>query len=256
MSIDHSLYSWLAGWSTFMVFWVMLFTLLSGTRIVAKLMRGGGSITPNPVLAELPAVPLIVLQTVMFAKAVHVGDWFTAAAFAWWGPGFWLTLIYLAACRLRGTKPNWAPTKHVIAWACKLNYVLLIALFIGLGYPALAFVYSVWIINDQIGMAFLSHDVDRLRRTFHDRWLVRICYPAGLFVPLVVSIGPYTSIFAAYGVLLFTAWLFGVRFVQRRIDWQQVPQDQSLLRNMVYFASHNDIRHHPPRGIRRFLRLR
>jgi len=97
------------------------------------------------------------------------------------------------------------------------------------------FAFSVWIINDQYEKAFMSSDADRLRRTFDDFWLFRVLYPAGLLAPYLFPGMPYRALFAAYGTALLAAWLLGTWFVWRKGLLRTLPDDASLLRNMIYF---------------------
>ena len=110
-----------------------------------------------------------------------------------------------------------------------------IVVFFTLEHPALVFVYSAWIINDQCGMAFLSQDADRLRRTFDDYWFIRIMYPLGLFIPWFYPGMQYGRLYGIFGVVLFTAWVFGVISVYKRVGFGIRPTYKTLLRNMVYW---------------------
>jgi hypothetical protein len=97
------------------------------------------------------------------------------------------------------------------------------------------FAFSVWIINDQYEKAFLSLDADRTRRTFHDRWLFRVLYPAGLLIPLIFAETPLRLFSIGYGLALLGMWISGLAYVARQGAFFHLPEDPSLLRNMVYF---------------------
>ena len=112
------------------------------------------------------------------------------------------------------------------------------------------FVYSAWIINDQFGLAYLSFDADRLRRTFHDLWLIRILYPLGLFVPFVFEGIMFHTFSMIYGCALLALWLTGIYYVNHKGLLRQMPGDPTLLRNMMYF-SEDGTKHTAPPALQR-----
>ena len=83
-------------------------------------------------------------------------------------------------------------------------------------------------------MAWLSDDADRTRRCFHDFWLIRLCYPLGLLMPFIASF-PGQMFWQIYGAFLFILWLGGLNEVRKKKLFMRVPEDQGLLRNMIYF---------------------
>ena len=234
--ISSPLYAWFNAFSNFLVFWVMFFTGVTTVRIVVNRLKGVEKTGHNAFITELAGFPLVIFQMICFTKAILAKDIISVLLFAWWGPGFWLTALYLVLCKVRNVKPNWYPYRKIISWLCKVNYLLFMGVFWLLGFPSLMYVYSVWIINDQYGMAFLSLDADRLRRTFHDHWFVRILYPLGLFVPFLYPNMMNRFLFEGYGLCLFILWVCGIFYAKKRVDIKQVPTDKALLRNMIYFS--------------------
>jgi hypothetical protein len=184
-------------------------------------------------ITELAGLPLALLQTDGFLRALSLHDWAAAVLFAWWGPGFIVSAIYYVRRKKQGVKARWGGMHLWISWLCKLNYLAFMIAFAAHGMPGPAFVYSAWIINDQIGLAFLSSDADRLRRTFHDYWIVRIGYPAGLFLPFVAPSlsSPWYRLDA---LVLFALWVAGIRYVSTKTGVLAMPQGSPLLRNMIY----------------------
>ena len=197
MGLSIGIYDFLETLAPYLVAWVALSTCLTTVRIVWTKLHGLGPAPHSGFQAELAAIPLTVLQTVGFVRAVVALDLVSAILFLWWGPGFIATVLYLAYSKKRKTKPTWFPVRNVISWACKVNYVAFMVVFFIVDAPGMMFVYSVWIISDQYGLAFLSQDADRLRRTFDDHWLFRVLYPAGLFVPFVFQDLPAQSAMTA-----------------------------------------------------------
>jgi hypothetical protein len=144
-------------------------------------------------------------------------------------------LALVGIAKLRQQRIDWHRVRYPISWACKLYYLAYLVTFLWHEMPGMIFAFSAWIINDQYEKLFMSLDADRTRRTFHDRWLFRICYPAGLLVPLFFAATPWRGFCAVYGVTLLALWSAGLWYVARKGAFLQLPEDPSLLRNMVYF---------------------
>ena len=133
--------------------------------------------------------------------------------FLWWGPGFWLTVAVVVRARLRQRRIDWHPYRLVISYLCKLTYLAYVAVFYRQGMPCTFFAFSVWIINDQYEKTLMSLDTDRTRRTFHDGWLPRLLYPAGLLTPCFAADLPLRGLFLGYGLTLLALWLAGLGYV-------------------------------------------
>jgi hypothetical protein len=221
--------------SPVLILWSFAFTLLHSVRIVRHLRRDGGKVPDNAALTELAGLPLTALQSVAFVVAAIHGDWRSMLLFLWWGPGFVLVLSIVIAARVRRRRIDWHPFRYLISYLCKLTYLAYMAVFFVHDRPGMMFAFSVWIINDQYEKAFLSLDADRTRRTFHDRWLFRLLYPAGLLIPLFFAQTPLRPFSIAYGLALLGLWGAGLLYVGRRREFFHLPKDPSLLRNMVYF---------------------
>jgi hypothetical protein len=236
--MDPEIYAFLERCAPWLTAWVALFSLINVVRITAHLRRGDDAAPHSSVFAELPGLPLTLLHSALFFWGAARGDWVTMLLFAWWGPGFLAVVVWLISLKARGKTLSWTPMETFISWACKLNYLALLIAFIAHHLPMTVFLFSAWIINDQIGMAFLSLDADRLRRTLHDKWIVRLAYPLGLLTPLIAPSaswpGPLRWLCLAYGVALLFGWLAGIVRVWRRGLLTRVPDDPTLFRNMVY----------------------
>jgi hypothetical protein len=187
------------------------------------------------VLTELAGLPLTILQSVAFVLAVRNADWLSMLLFLWWGPGFVMVLGLVIVARLRRRRIDWHPFRYLISYLCKLYYLAYMVTFFLYHMPGMMFAFSVWIINDQYEKAFMSLDTDRTRRTFHDRWLFRLLYPAGLLIPLCFAETPLRPFSIGYGLALLVLWIAGLVYVARRGAFFRLPEDPSLLRNMVYF---------------------
>lgn len=219
---------WLAAWSC-------AFTLITLARVANRVRRGIAKVPDSAVWTELAGLPLTLLQSVAFVWAVAVGDWLSAALFAWWGPGFWITVALVVRAKRRRQPIDWHPWRHLVSYACKLTYLAYAALFVWLDMPGMVFAMSAWIMTDQVEKALMSLDADRLRRTLHDRWVFRLLYPLGLLTPLAWPDMAWREATLAYGVALLALWLVSIAYVARRGALRDLPDDPTLLRNMVYF---------------------
>jgi hypothetical protein len=215
--------------------WSFGFTLIHSVRIVRRFRLGLGALPDNAPLTELAGLPLTGLQSVAFVLAVLHGDWVSMLLFLWWGPGFVTVLTLVIVAGVRKRRIDWHPFRYLISYLCKLNYLALMVAFYLHDMPGMMFAFSAWIINDQYEKAFLSLDADRTRRTFHDRWLFRVCYPAGLLIPVCFAATPLRIFAMSYGLALLGLWIAGLVYVARQGTFFRLPSDPSLLRNMVYF---------------------
>jgi hypothetical protein len=230
------LYAFLESALAYLILWSLGSTVLNTLRIARHLWRRSPKSLDNAVLTELAGLPLTILQSVAFFMAVYYVDWLSMLLFLWWGPGFVAVAILVIVSRLRNRKIDWHPYRYLISYACKFCYLAQMLVFFWHDMPGLMFAYSVWIINDQYEKAFLSLDADRTRRTFDDGWIFRILYPAGLLIPLFFAGVPWREFSAAYGVVMLVLWIAGLVHIARRGAFFQLPEDPSLLRNMVYFG--------------------
>jgi len=222
------------GLAPYLAGWVFFFTLINLSKIFSRMKKSGGAQKHNTFFVEAAGIPLTLLHTVCFVKALALFDWLSAFLFLWWGPGFlYVAVLYLS--RSKNNMPiNWHPYKQIICWLCKLNYLAFVLIYWHYECYIMIYVFSVWIINDQVMMAWLSDDADRSRRTMHDKWVIRLCYPMGLFLPFFFAF-PLAIFWQVYAIFLFTLWCSGLYRVCRSKQFMQVPDDQGLLRNMVYF---------------------
>lgn len=234
-AMQRDIYHFLESAAPYLVWWSCGFTLITTLRIGLKIRRGVTQLPDNAVLTELAGLPLAVLLSVSFVRATLALDWLSMLLFLWWGPGFVATLIALAVARLRHKRIDWHPYRYFISYLCKINYLTFMAIFFVFEMPGMIFAFSVWIINDQYEKAFLSLDADRTRRTFHDFWLPRLLYPAGLLIPYLFPQMQFRLFNLIYGTILLGLWSAGLYYIGRKGKFLQLPQDPSLLRNMVYF---------------------
>ncbi len=223
---------WMESQMDFILYWLMAFLpviLFKIGYIRCKKIRKNRD---SMVFTEAIGLPLTFLQPIVFFKALLNFDWIGVIVTLWWGPGFLGVVLLVLWSKLKKRKINWGNSGIYISWLCKLYYLLYIGLGFFWGMPKLIFALSAWIASDQIEKSFASLDADRARRTFHDFWLIRIMYPSFLFIPLVFGLEP---LFRIYGVALFALWASGLFSVYKKKEFMNLPEDPTLLRNMVYF---------------------
>lgn len=233
--MSPEIYQFLERASSVLILWSFGFTLIHSGRIVQRVRHGIRKVPDSALLTELAGLPLTLLQSVAFVMAALYADWLSMLLFLWWGPGFLTVLVIVAVARLRRQRIDWHPFRYLISYLCKLYYLAYMVTFFLQHMPGMMFAFSVWIINDQYEKAFMSLDADRTRRTFHDRWLFRVLYPAGLLIPLFWAETPLRPFSITYGLALLGLWIAGLVYVWRQGEFFLLPEDPSLLRNMVYF---------------------
>lgn len=214
------------------LYWLMAFFPVIIFKIFYVRYKGIRKNKDSMVFTEAIGLPLTFLQPVVFFKSVFMFDWLGALLTVWWGPGFLFVVFLVLWKKYKKLKINWGNSGIYISWLCKIYYLVYIGLGFMWGMPKLIFALSAWIASDQIEKTFASLDADRTRRTFHDFWLIRIMYPTFLFTPYFFNLEVPYKIF---GSLLFVLWLSGIVYVYRAKEFMNMPDDPTLLRNMLYF---------------------
>lgn len=220
----------------YIIYWLIIFLPIVVFKILYLRSKGLKRAKDSMVFTEAIGFPLTFLQPVVFFMALASLDWLGMALTLFWGPGY-LIIVGMVLWSLAAKKKiNWGNSGHYISWICKLYYVAYIAAAFAWDMPKLIFALSAWIASDQIEKSFASNDADRTRRTFDDIWLIRFSYPLFLFTPFFYGLN---DIYKVYGAVLFTLWVSGVVFVARKGQFHVLPDDPTLLRNMVYFAKNS-----------------
>lgn len=229
-------YVWVEQMAPIAVAYSAVFTLYTLYRIAFKLFYRIPRMRDSAFLSEVNAAPITAMLTYMFVVSVVNCDLTQLLLYAWWGCGFYISVAVIVLAARRGKTVNWIPVRVPISWACKLCYVALMIVFYRRAMPVTMFTFSVWIIGDQVGRLFMYYDADRTRRTFDDAWLFRLCYPLGLFLPLVSQAHvPYRPAMAGFGLVLMVLWLVGLVDVARRGELMKLPPEAKTLRNMLYY---------------------
>ena len=216
----------------FILYWLIAFLPLILFKIAYLRYKQIRKSRDSMVFTEAIGLPLTFLQPVVFVKALFMLDWLGALVTLWWGPGFLYVVILVLWRKYKKRKINWGNSGITISWLCKIHYLVYIGLALLWDMPKLAFALSAWIASDQIEKTFASLDADRARRSFHDFWLIRMLYPLLLFAPFLYDL---ELIFKVYAVVLFVLWAGGLYYVVRAREFMNLPDDPTLLRNMLYF---------------------
>ena len=222
--------------SPFLNLWLTVFFIFTLIRLTIFITTRERVSIYNSIIGEAAGIPLILNHTVCFFKSIQARDIFSILLFSWWGPGFLITGVLMILSKRKLIDFNWAWYGLVTSIACKMNYVIFMVIYGWLGYYSIIFTFSVWIIHDQINLAWFCTNGDRTRRTFEDYWIVRVMYLGGLFTPFFVQI-PHRNYFVLLGVVIFFLWLVSVmRLKDKGVLMVRPEGGGNYLRNIVYLS--------------------
>jgi hypothetical protein len=220
----------------YLTVWLTFFAVLTIIRIVRKPPGVPVPQREGMIASELPGLPLMLLHSVGFVLALLALDPVSILLFLWWGPGYvFVASMLLIRARRKSPPLEWKPFARATSWLCKLSYVVFVAIYISLGLYGLPFVYSAWIMHDQVRLTWLRGNADRTRRVSEDLWIPRILYAALLVIPFVVEI-PLRPLAMGLSGVIFVLWVVGiVRVVQwGRFRTRPDPRASDNLRDIVY----------------------
>lgn len=228
-------------YSNFVILWLIFFTLLTITRLGYDLYFDNIDKThelkakkENLILEEMPGITFILLHSVCWYMS---STYFSKLFFLYWGP-LYIVTAYLVVFK---KNINWKDVAIPSSIMCKSFYVLFVAIFWYLNMMMPIYCYSVWIMSDQVRLAWFKNNGDRTRRFFEDYFIPRIGYPLFLLLPF------FDTSFAAWGesfylreicmstsILILTTWLAGIyRLVQNGTFFIQ-PKIEGFGRDIVY----------------------
>lgn len=234
--IEQSVYATIENVAPCLTLWVAGFYLLSLGRIAYSKRTNNREMGYGSVISELPGLPLVFMHSVAFYEALKVHDWLSAFLFAWWGPGFFIfAAVYLYGKAFQ-KNINWAPYGLITSYACKIDYVIFMGIYWYFDMPITMYVFSVWIICDQINLAYFLGTGDRTRRTFEDFWILRMMYPGFLFIPFFYTDIPHVLYYQIFGVALFVTWLWALYDLYQRGLFFVRYKNIDYLRNIVYLS--------------------
>lgn len=218
--------------------WLMGFAALTVGTLAWRWWKGRADRHRDSLIGgELPGILLVLMHSVCFVHAIILGDWLSALVFAWWGPGF----LVVATLVLMKRPVAWRRIARATSVACKVLYVVLVGLFFHHGFLAPVFAYSLWIMHDQVRLAWLQHNADRTRRIREDGWLPRVCYPLFLGIPAVVPGFPLRWTCAVAAAVIAVLWVWGlVRLARQGVFMRRPASFTDNLRDIVYLRSDAD----------------
>lgn len=236
LPVDPEVYRTLDRATPWLIGWLTLFALVTLVRLVRH-RPGAPARKEGLVGSELPGLPLMLLHSVGFGLALWRRDVVSALLFLWWGPGYLVvSSIVLRQARTKATI-DWRPYALATSWGCKLSYLIFMIIYASLGLPGLPFVFSAWVVLDQVKLAWLRGNADRTRRLTEDAWLPRLGYVLGLFIPLGFEM-PLRLLATGLGVALFVLWAVGLARVIHagRFFTRPDAATSDNLRDIVYLS--------------------
>lgn len=227
--LDPEIYISFNKFVPYLVLWIFLFFVESIFKVFMTIFLKK-DFSHRGIKSELPGLPLTLLHTYVWVLSIIKLDLITFILFAWWGPGF-LVSAYLFLFR---KDFNWPKYGQITSYLCKIFYVIYMVIFYYLGVYDLMFVFSVWIIQDQICLIWFEQNADRTRRTFEDKWLFRLLYPGLLFCPFFLEVS-YSWEYKIFGTSLFIVWALSLIKISLDGKFHNKPHSyKEFLRNIVY----------------------
>lgn len=218
------------------ILWLALFCLITIGKLSFSLIYTNifdqteptiNSKKENPIIEELPGLPFILLHSLCWFVSKN---YISKILFMYWGPLYIVTAFLV----LSKQNINWKKIATSSSIACKSFYVLFVGLFLHLQYSMPIYCYSVWIMNDQVNLAWFKNNADRTRRLFEDYFVFRIGYPLFLFLPFFDETFYCRKLCMSISILLLGFWLGGIyRLIKKGIFFVQ-PKIEGFGRDIVY----------------------
>lgn len=234
--LNKEIYEYMNNLAPMLNLWVAIFFVITLMRIAISILKPTKKLIYGSALSELPGLPLTLLHTVCFIKAINAHDFISILLFSWWGPGFIIIALLYIYIKFKKNRFNWKPLGLITSVACKLNYLLLIIIYFYFGCYEIITAFSIWIIHDQINLAWFADNADRTRRLTEDYWLVRVGYLAFLFLPIFITNFSYRFETLIFSLLLVVFWIFAMIKVIKNGYFKLRPSHEVFLRNIVYLS--------------------
>lgn len=230
-----------AGYTKYIVFWLLTSSLLTIINVCLYLYKNSfdfrlndtklHSKKENPVLEEMPGLPFILLHSLCFGVSLYTSNVFASQIlFLYWGPLYIVTALLVLA----KVKINWKTIAIPSSIMCKSFYVIFVGLFGYLKCSLPIYCYSLWIMNDQVNLAWFKNNGDRTRRFFEDYFIFRIGYPLFLFLPIIDQNFYYRDICVIVSSLLLFFWLVGIMRLYNKGIFFVKPKIEGFGRDIVY----------------------
>ena len=234
LGFQPEIYHYFESISPALNYWLSLFFAFTIFRLAIFIITKEKVSIYNSIIGEAAGILLILNHTVCFFMALYARDILSAFLFLWWGPGFLLTGVILFLSKKEMIKFDWAIYGRVTSIACKVSYVIFMLIYGWLGDWSIIFTFSLWIIHDQINLAWFCTNGDRTRRTFEDYFLIRLMYVGGLFIPLLVDI-PNNLFLQPIAISIFLLWVISIyRLHKKGVLFIRPSGDGNYLRDIIY----------------------
>lgn len=235
--IEPEVFSTFNTYSNYIVFWLVFFGILTLMKLTYDLYFNEDcpfnknkiikENKDNVILEELPGITFILLHSLCF----YVGSSTSSKLlYLYWGPLFFITAYFV----LFKKDTNWKTIAVPSSIMCKSFYIIFVGIFWYLGYMMPIYCYSLWIMCDQIRLAWWKNNADRTRRLFEDWFIPRIGYPLFLLIPFFDKTFYQREFFMSVSSTVLIAWGFGIyRLVQNGTFFNQ-PHIEGFGRDIIY----------------------
>ncbi len=217
----------------YMILWLTFFCILTFCNIIVKNLSNHKtdnklkSKKDNLILEELSGLPFMLLHSICWYVS---RTWLDKLLFMYWGP-LYIVTAYLV---LFHKNINWKPIAISSSIMCKSFYVGFVSIFWYLNMMLPIYCYSVWIMHDQVKLAWFKNNGDRTRRLFEDWFVFRIGYPLFLLLPFFNNefFMQKTCMVLSGGLL--TMWILGIARLVKNGTFFDKPKIEGFGRDIVY----------------------
>jgi hypothetical protein len=234
---ELDIYFYFNKYSHYIVIWLYLFTIYTILKLIYNLCINYNEFVygnfklidfkENLILEELPGLTFILLHTLCWLAS---SDYMTKIYFLYWGPLYLLT-AYLVIFK---KKIDWKKIAFISSYACKFFYVFFISIFLYLKLYLPIYCYSLWIMHDQVKLAWFKNNADRTRRFFEDYFIFRLGYPIGLLIPFIVKDFYLKKLSMCVSIGILVLWIGGIVRLVRVGKFFIKPKIEGFGRDIVY----------------------
>ena len=248
--IESNVYKVFNSYSKYIAFWLVFFTFITLINLLYDLNQCNNGnnknnknnenkknkITfdkktsnekENVILEELPGITFILLHTLCFFTGKTLCS---KILYLYWGPLFFVTAYFV----LFEKNIDWKLIALPSSVLCKSFYVIFVSIFWYLGYMMPIYCYSLWIMSDQIRLAWWKNNADRSRRLFEDYFFPRIGYPLFLLLPFFDKTFCHRELFMGVSSVALLVWILGIYRLVKNNAFFIKPKVEGFGRDIVY----------------------
>jgi len=233
--LDKEVFAVINDYAFYNIIWMNIFFVIVCLRIIIPSFNDKVA-KFDATLSEVPPLPLIILHTVSFIVALYRQDYLSVLLFLYWGPLFFVVAYWYLQIKLYKIKFNWKPFGLISSYLCKSQYVIFMIIYYHYEMYETIYLFSFWVMYDQVYLIWFHQNADRSRRVTEDYWIFRISYPVMLFIPLLYNTtnGTYLLILS---LILSIIWIFSLYKIISDGNFRKRPNNLEYLRNIVYLSS-------------------